>query len=134
MFRQDTLHILKLHHYKITASRLWIITQIAQTDRPINPYEMLAQDTSSTIDISTIYRNLELFEWLGIVHKIHSIWWYIPCTHEHQYCHKKHDLIICSGCNTISETHVRDSIKKSLWLWSGPIELTWYCTSCETKK
>ena len=73
MFKDQAVHTLKENNQKITATRLWIINQIEHTHKPLNPYEMLAQDTSATIDISTIYRNLELFESLGIVHKIHSL-------------------------------------------------------------
>jgi Fe2+ or Zn2+ uptake regulation protein len=94
----------------------------------------LEQSTDKSIDISTIYRNLELFDWLGIVHKIYSIWWYMPCSHHHDHCHKVHDLIICNTCNTISETHIDPNTKQLLWLSGWPVELSGHCTSCEQKK
>jgi len=134
MFKDQAIHILKKNNQKITTTRLWIINQIELTDKPLNPYEMLAQDSSATIDISTIYRNLELFKSLGIVHKIHSLWWYMPCTHQHHQCDKIHDIIICNNCNNINETHIDIHTKKILWLSPWPVELSGHCESCEQKK
>jgi Fe2+ or Zn2+ uptake regulation protein len=72
MFIEQAIEKLKKNNQKITATRLWILHQIENTKKAINPYELLAQDTNATIDITTIYRNFELFEKLGIVHKIQS--------------------------------------------------------------
>lgn len=134
MFKDQAINILKKNNQKTTNTRLWIIDQIEHIQKPLNPYEMLAQDTNATIDISTIYRNLELFESLGIVHKIHSLWWYMPCTHQHDQCNKIHDIIICNNCNNINETHIDIHTKKLLWLSSWPVELNGHCEGCEQKK
>lgn len=92
---------------------------------------MLAQDNKATIDITTIYRNLELFEQLGIVHKIQSSWWYISCTHQHTHCKKPHDIVICNNCNNINEIHITEETKKTFWLSEWPIELTGVCQDCK---
>ena len=134
MFIAQSLQLLKNNNQKLTKTRLWILEQLEHIKKPLNPYELLEQSNDKNIDISTIYRNLELFEWLGIVHKIHSIWWYMPCNHHHEHCHKVHDLIICNTCNTISETHIDANTKQLLWLSAWPVELSGHCQSCEQKK
>lgn len=134
MFVSQSLQLLKDNNQKVTKTRLRILGQLEHIKKPLNPYELLEQSSDKEIDISTIYRNLELFEWLGIVHKIHSIWWYMPCSHQHTKCHKVHDLIICNSCNTISETHIDPSTKQLLWLSEWPVELSGHCQSCEQKK
>lgn len=134
MFITQSLKILKENNQKITKTRTWILEQFANITKPVNPYELVEWNCNTNIDISTIYRNLELFESLGIVHKIHSLWWYMPCNHYHDQCHKVHDLIICNNCNSINETHIDPHTKKLLWLSSWPVELSGHCESCEQKK
>ena len=134
MFIVQSIQILKDNHQKLTKARLRILEQLEHIKKPLNPYELLEQSVDKSIDITTIYRNLELFEWLGIVHKIHSLWGYMPCSHHHDQCHKVHDLIICNSCNTISETHIDPSTKQLLWLSEWPVELSGHCQSCEQKK
>lgn len=133
MFQEHALDILKTNNQKITKTRLRILDQLAEIKQPLNPYELIKQSTDSTIDITTIYRNLELFEKIGIVHKVQSLWWYLPCTHEHKECSKSHDIIICTSCNTINETHIDSSTKTLLWLSQWPVELNGRCNSCEQK-
>lgn len=73
MFLDQALHTLKSHHQKKTKTRLWILEQLATITTPITAYELFEHNTQDTIDITTIYRNLELFESLGIIHKIQSL-------------------------------------------------------------
>lgn len=133
MFQEHALNILKQHNQKITKTRLRILNQLAEIKKPLNPYELIKQSTDSTIDITTIYRNLELFEKIGLVHKVQSLWSYLPCTHDHKECSKSHDMIICTSCNTINETHIDSRTKTLLWLSQWPVELNGRCNSCEQK-
>lgn len=64
MDKNNIIDLLKSHGQKITPTRLWIIDQLGQAKKPLNPYELLDLDPEATIDITTIYRNLELFETL----------------------------------------------------------------------
>ena len=54
--------ILKNHNQKITSTRLWLLEQLANTTTPCNPYDIIEKNPDAQIDITTIYRNFELFE------------------------------------------------------------------------
>lgn len=73
MLIEQALTILKSHHQKITPTRRRILEQLYAYKIPCNPYDLLDRHPDASIDISTIYRNFELFETLGIIHKIHSL-------------------------------------------------------------
>lgn len=73
MFLNQALTTLKNNNQKITKTRRWVLEQLADIKQPLNPYELIKQSNNSDIDITTIYRNLEIFESLGIVHKIQSL-------------------------------------------------------------
>ncbi len=134
MFLNQALTTLKNNNQKITKTRRWVLEQLADIKQPLNPYELIKQSNNSDIDITTIYRNLEIFESLGIVHKIQSLWWYMPCIHNHTWCQSAHDLIICRDCNTIEETHLDQKTKSLLWLSDEYVELSGRCEKCEKKK
>lgn len=73
MFITQSLQTLKDNNQKMTKTRLWILEELEHIKKPLNPYKLLEQSKDKNIDISTIYRNLELFESLGIVHKINAL-------------------------------------------------------------
>ena len=114
MFIEQSLQLLKDNNQKITKTRRWILEQFSSITQPINAYEFLKKSEQSTIDLTTIYRNFELFESLGIIHKVQSIGGYVPCLHDHIECNQSHDLIICNNCNSINETHINIDTKKIL--------------------
>jgi Fe2+ or Zn2+ uptake regulation protein len=62
MFVSQSLQLLKDNNQKVTKTRLRILGQLEHIKKPLNPYELLEQSSDKEIDISTIYRNLELFE------------------------------------------------------------------------
>ncbi len=134
MFIKQSLQILQKHNQKKTKTRLWILEELANIKKPANPYELLEINPNTNINITTIYRNLELFESLDIVHKVSSIGGYIPCSHKHDHCEQAHDMIICNICHHITETHIDLNTKKLLWLGWWPIELNGECIACVQKK
>ena len=112
MFLDQALITLKNNNQKITKTRYWLLEELSHMKEPLNPYELLKQSEHQEIDLTTIYRNLELFESIGLVHKIQSLGKYIICNHD-THCKKPHDIIICNDCNIINETHI-DSNTKTL--------------------
>lgn len=62
MFIIQSIQALKENNQKLTKTRLWILEQLTHIKKPLNPYELLEQSNDKSIDITTIYRNLELFE------------------------------------------------------------------------
>lgn len=134
MALENSISILQSHGQKITKTRRWLLEKLESLSSPLNPYELIEQEPQAKIDITTIYRNLNLFEELWIAHKIASLGWYMPCTHHHNNCSKIHDIVICNSCHSIEETHIDSTTKKSFWLSDGPVELSGECYSCKYKK
>ena len=131
-FLEQATYILRKNNQKITNTRLWLLQEFNNSHTTLTPYEILQNNPQASIDITTIYRNFELFESLWLIHNISSLWWYIACKHDHD-C-KSHDLIICKDCHMIEETHIDNTIKKKFWLGIWAIELSGYCKKCEEKK
>ena len=131
----DFLHhaksVLKKNKQKLTTTRLWLLKQLASSTETLTAYDTIKKNPQASIDITTIYRNLELFESLQLIHKISSLWWYIACIHEHD-C-ESHDIIICRDCSNIQETHIHKTTKKLLWLSQSSVELNGQCEKCEKK-
>lgn len=131
IFLEYAKKILRKNNQKLTTTRLWLLRELGNEKKVVTPYEILHKKHETNIDITTIYRNLELFELLGLIHKISSLGWYIACNHYHE-C-ESHDLIVCKNCNKIQETHIPEETKDLLWLTQWAIELNGYCKKCEKK-
>mgnify|MGYP002738230370 CR=1 FL=1 len=112
MFIHKATNTLREHKQKLTSTRLWLLEHLAQQSSPMNPYAIHEQHPHAKINVSTIYRNLELFLSLGLVHYVQALGGYVACHHEHDCL--EHDLIICSQCTKIIETHIDDNTKKTL--------------------
>lgn len=135
MFIENAISILQSQWQKITKTRRRLLEKLAALNWPLNPYELREYNPQDSIDITTMYRNLELFEKLGLVHKITSVGWYMPCIHNNDHCcNKSHDIIICQSCHSIHEAHIDPQIKQSFWLSDWPVELSGSCFSCQKKR
>lgn len=73
----DFLHhaksVLKKNKQKLTTTRLWLLKQLASSTETLTAYDTIKKNPQASIDITTIYRNLELFESLQLIHKISSL-------------------------------------------------------------
>ncbi len=136
---------LKQHGYRITQPRKAIMAFFASTDAPYSAYEiqaaMAAQGTA--MDTVTIYRTLECFETLHLLHRVPSGSRYVRC---HTQCsetnkaHARHYLLVCERCDDITE--ISDSIPRELLrhlenttgfsLGDKAIEVRGECASCQS--
>lgn len=106
---------LQKNGYKITRPRAVIISALDKSKNPYNPYELSSylESCGEKVDTVTIYRVLELFLQLNLVHKVDNK--YIACSEfsctNHKHCHHQ---FICNQCKGVSEIHVNDAsfIKK----------------------
>ncbi len=92
-----------------------------------------------TVDRASVYRTIELFEKIGIVHRIQYGWKYKLELSD--TFHQHHHHITCLKCgkvSTISEdTHIEEDIKllgrtHGFTITSHQLELQGYCNTCHT--
>ena len=61
-FLEQATYILRKNNQKITNTRLWLLQEFNNSHTTLTPYEILQNNPQASIDITTIYRNFELFE------------------------------------------------------------------------
>jgi len=90
---------------RLTQSRIRILELLSQTKKALSPAEIFAELNkkfkSENFDRVTVYRILEKFEELDVVHAVGD-GKYIYCAH--QECeHEKHFIAICDKCRKVQE-------------------------------
>lgn len=101
-FIELSLQILKDSDYKLTGPRRAVLGVLATAEMPLSAYDIEERIPENIpINVVTIYRVLEVFEKLGIVHKIHTKEGYVRCDFEKQQgCHS---FAVCEKCGRADE-------------------------------
>ena len=88
----------------LTQQRLLVVETLADCEHPKSAYELRDQINAAgeNLNISTIYRVLDFWCALGIIHKIESANRFMICTDEHK--HQFHVIQHCTQCETITES------------------------------
>ncbi len=97
------LEKLKAAGHRVTKSRLQVLSVLEKTKKAVSPADIfqLASEGEQELDRVTVYRILEAFEELEIVHPVGN-GRYIYCAH--QTCgHDRHFIAICTKCGDTSE-------------------------------
>jgi Fe2+ or Zn2+ uptake regulation protein len=132
---------LRANNYKLTPQRIAIIEALIEhKGRFITAQEVLAQARKrhAGTDFSTVYRNLEIFEKVGLIHKTSikgdAAVFELICDYSH------HHHIICKGCGKteiISGCPIEQLLKSiedtDFTLTDHKLELYGYCDKCGTK-
>ncbi len=100
-FLEKALKKLKENDYKQTKSRIDILTVLSEHDDALSPYQIqdILKEKGKSYSAITIYRVLETFMDIDIIHKVHSINSYMKCAHEHDHAHT---LLVCKSCNNVT--------------------------------
>ncbi len=89
----------------LTPSRTLVIKTLSKHKKPISAYELrdeVNKNANININISQIYRVLDFWINLGLIHKISSINKYLLCaTPEEKHAHM---LNFCTVCENVFET------------------------------
>ena len=130
-----THHAKKLlvhHKYKLTQQRLAVIDVLNKNTKPLSAYQIKEQ-SSTAIDVATVYRTLELFESLGFTHKIRSVDGYIKC--QLQDNHHCHHYAVCTECHDIIEMQKKHdhqhNLPKKFNTKNEVFEVTGKCNNCK---
>jgi Fur family ferric uptake transcriptional regulator len=130
--------ILKDHGYSMTKARLFVC-KLLWDQEPQTMHDLVEQ-LHGRIDRASLYRTIQLFEELGIVHRIYMGWKYKVelsdvLTHHHHH-------ISCIGCGTViaisDEKHIEQLIqsiaaKYNVVPTSHLLEIQGHCTACAKK-
>lgn len=105
--------ILKRNGFKGTKARLSLVKLFSELEKPINAYALkdrLAELMGKNVpNVVTIYRTLETFENLGLIHRVTSVNGYFRCDLGHQsVCESKegdchHSFLVCRECDYVKE-------------------------------
>lgn len=138
---------LKSGGYRITQPRKQLLAFLAQTEQPYSAYDMQSAmaEQGQSMDTVTIYRTLDTFEKLHLVHRIPTGSRYVRC---HTRCadtnreHAQHYLLVCENCDDITE--ISDTLPKTVLaqlealsgfsLGDKAVELRGQCASCQEEE
>ena len=133
-FRQ----ILSDNKQSVTKARLRTFELLLGSD-PQSMNQMITR-AAGTVDRVSIYRNIELFESIGIVKKIHIGWKYKVELSDIFTDHHHH--LVCLVCGSITdiddEQHIEDFIRSvaeqnSFQVKGHLFEIEGYCRTCSSK-
>jgi len=102
-FVKDSLHVLRAKGYKITRPRKRVLEVLEQAEVSLLPSEIrqVTRRQGGDIDPVTIYRVLDLFCALNLVHKVLSSGGFVKCVlGEEEGCHR---YLVCRQCGTLQE-------------------------------
>ena len=124
----------------LTPNRLLILDILLESDKPISAYDInsIIRDRGKNLNISSVYRVIEFWVRLNVIHKISYLNKYMLCDNTDE----KHTHItnICTSCLTVIETcnesmglDLKESSKK-LGVVLSPdinIEIPVICQKCQ---
>ncbi|MCT4687582.1 Fur family transcriptional regulator [Vallitalea sp.] len=134
------IDLLKNNGYKLTNQRKIIIEALYHSDKPISMEEwlLLTKDKNPGINLSTIYRNIDVLEDLGLLEKIRpkdgNIKYTLNLMENHAH------FLICKRCGKAEaiECCLSNEFKKIIEdkefdLIEHNLELYGYCKECHSE-
>ncbi|MBD3328487.1 hypothetical protein GF340_04245 [Candidatus Peregrinibacteria bacterium] len=125
--------------FRITKPRLAVIDVLRKAEKPLSPYDIQKRLNSDfKINTVTIYRILNLFGKIGLVHRTHTKEGYVCCDSNKPGCHF---LAICKKCGRKKEFTIKECAILSLIPKDLPFkniehisEIAGICLSCSKSK
>lgn len=111
-FREYSTAILRNNGFKITKTRCCVLDVLAKSGSSLNAYEIAARAKKMKvkIDTSTVYRILEAYKKLGLVHFVKEQNGYLACKEfncrNEKHCHHQ---FVCKKCKSVREIHFDDT-------------------------
>lgn len=99
------LDLLQKHNLKKTKPRVAILRLFAETNEPISAYQIQEKIADQGINITTVYRTLEPFVAIGLIHHLASLNSYYRCDPQilNQKAKGHHSFAICNNCHSVNE-------------------------------
>ncbi len=128
--------ILEKHRLRVTDQRKALYQSLAGHNQPVS-LKRLASSLSTFMDQVTVYRNVDLFEDIGVINKVYTGWKYRVELSEQFRPHHHH--LTCSNCGKIipislgirMENAIENFGKKhGFKITSHQVELSGLCKAC----
>jgi len=101
-FVEESIEHLKKGGYKITGPRTAVLEVLGSAETPLSAYDIKARVPKSIpVNIVTIYRILDVFQELGIAHRVHTREGYVRCDFE--LAPGCHYFAVCEKCGRTNE-------------------------------
>ncbi len=129
-------HLLTTSKYHVTKSRIKIF-EILNQNPPLSIRDILKHSNGS-IDRVSLYRNIDLFEKLGIVQRVYIGWKYKLELTDYFVAHHHH--LSCSSCGKVIDIKDEDDISKFISLVASKyafaptkhhFEIEGICSACK---
>jgi Fur family ferric uptake transcriptional regulator len=135
---KDIVYLLKENKIKLTGERRAIISVLEQTKIPLSPANLFLRIKTSLpkANLTTVYRNLEMLEGLGLVKRLgfNKSYFSYELVGEREH----HHHIICQRCGKveelegISENFVREVSKQTKFIVEDHnLEFFGLCKECQ---
>ncbi len=129
-----------------TQKRQAVMQCLLAIGRPVSAYELAdqyAEDVGEKIPVMSVYRILDFLTQENFVHKLSSTNKYVACSHiTCQHEHQVLQFLICSRCDSVSETAIDRALMESLKanvestgfkMINQQLEIMGICQSCQLK-
>lgn len=132
--------IVSSNGYRITDAREATFKLLVSTE-PQSIREIIAKAKQNNVDRVSVYRNIELFEKLGIVHRIYIGWKYKVELSDEFMAHHHH--LSCLGCGKIIDIQDEKHIDRFVEDIANSVgfkprrhifEVDGYCKNCQKVK
>lgn len=100
---QDSIRVLQAQGYKVTKPRRQVLEVLEEAEKSLSPYDIqgLLHQQGKHLNHVTIYRILDLFCSLNLVHRILSSGGFVKCTlGNKEGCHR---FMVCYHCGITQE-------------------------------
>lgn len=139
MVNQQFKNLLQKNRSSITPERTELFRILQSYGKPYD-VSSLIEHTATTMNKTTVYRNLDLFEKLGIAHRVYTGWKYkVELTdkfrdhHHHISCTNCDDLVAFNESALFERELKRIGQKYGFTEMSHSLELKGLCAACRTK-
>ncbi len=95
---------------RFTPLRAHIFELLIEENGPIKAYDLLEKlrPERGSPKPPTVYRALEFFSRLGLIHRVEALNAYIACDHVHPG--HAAEFFICENCDSVEERHAHDHV------------------------
>lgn len=136
---EEIIKVLRENGYKITPQRRAVVLALLECDKFLTVQQILDFVKKSNPDVSldTVYRNLDIFVQLGLVHEIHTnnregnVFELMISGHHHHLVCLKCGVMECMETCPINDEYFEEAKKKGFAVKRHIFEVYGYCKNCK---